>query len=63
MKKNKGTLCWQCKRAKANGCPWFTDFTPVEGWVAKKTKIKKRDGEYADSYMVKNCPLFIKDDN
>lgn len=34
--KNNQTICWDCKNAIGGGCSWFTDFTPVAGWKAKR---------------------------
>ena len=55
-----GTLCWHCKWAtgKDGHCPWASHLVPVEGWDAKKVKLKISAGEYTDSYIVKDCPLF-----
>ena len=53
------TLCWDCKNAnKPHICPWFRDYTPVEGWNAKKTYIGGVS-QY-DSYLVMDCPLFVR---
>jgi len=64
------TLCWKCANAKANGCSWFTDYTPVAGWNAEPSKIRIQRGvkgeqgkfydDYVDSYVVKDCPKFIR---
>lgn len=66
------TLCWECSRS-GNECSWLRDFTPVKGWKAtrydyitiyKKTmKNVKRTGKgycITDSYIVEECPLFVK---
>lgn len=55
----KQTLCWICAKAGGN-CSWSKNFTPVEGWNAKPTKIRCREQEtgYLDSYNVKECPEF-----
>lgn len=50
------TICWDCKNARGNGCSWFTDFTPVEGWEADVCDL------YGDvTYTVKKCPEFVPD--
>lgn len=56
------TLCWTCKNACA-GCSWSRSFTPVEGWEAKKIKIRGNlyTGEMLDSYIVKACPEYVPD--
>ena len=56
----KQTLCWECKRA-CGGCSWSRDFKPVRGWKAEKTKIARFKDANADSYIVKECPLFVQD--
>lgn len=57
-RKNSGsTLCWDCQNARAGGCSWFTDFTPVPGWEAEETML-----EFATSYKVNECPNFIRDE-
>ena len=57
---NEHTLCWDCKNATNNGCPWSDHAEPVPGWEARKTKIKF-SGEKTDSYHVYSCPLFKRD--
>lgn len=52
------TLCWDCQNARGNGCSWFRNFTPVPGWVAEKGDLYGVD----DSYTVKECPEFVRDD-
>lgn len=55
----KDTLCWDCQNA-CGKCSWSKDLTPVDGWNAKPTKIKSH-GAYDDSYLVIECPEFIRD--
>lgn len=63
------TLCWDCANASKSGkCPWFTNYTPVDGWWARETIIKthttKDDVDYfyeTPSYCVIMCPLFERD--
>ena len=43
------TLCWRCANAKATGCEWHRNFTPVEGWVVKA------------GHCVVSCPNFMPD--
>ena len=64
VKKNKSTndtLCWDCKNACGN-CAWSKNFTPVEGWVITKTKIKGNfeTDSVIDSCIVHSCPEFIR---
>ena len=69
-------LCWRCQRATGNKdlqCPWFRDFTPVEGWIAEPTNIrnvrmKEYDGQPVDertenieTFAIFDCPMFLKD--
>ena len=56
-KSNKPTLCWDCQNARAGGCSWSTDFTPVPGWEAEETVV-----ECMRSYNVMKCPNFIRDE-
>lgn len=63
------TLCWKCENAYG-GCPWTEvdnitnriKFQPVPGWKAEKMHLKlyteNKNGDY--SYLVYECPLFIK---
>ena len=50
------TLCWECGRA-CGGCSWSSRFEPVEGWVA--LPVKQAYG--SDSYIVAECPMFVRD--
>lgn len=50
------TLCWDCKNA-TGGCRWSDQLHPVEGWTATQTRNKCG----GDSYIVHNCPEFIRD--
>lgn len=69
-------LCWKCQRATGNKdlqCPWFRDFTPVKGWVAKpcyirNVRMKEYDGqpveertENIETFAIFDCPMFLKD--
>ena len=53
------TLCWICKKATNNGCSWSRRFLPVDGWDAEEHVIR---GRKETSYLVKDCPEYIKDD-
>lgn len=50
------TLCWDCARA-TGGCSWSDSLQPVEGWNAVETK----KNTLFQSYIVRDCPLFIRD--
>ena len=58
-------LCWYCDKAGGK-CSWSRDFTPVQGWKAKPTKVpayttgngKKKKKIYLDSFEVHECPEF-----
>lgn len=60
------TLCWNCRKSCGNSdCPWFKNFTAVEGWDAIPTKIYQKGGQgrytktiEQDSFLVRSCPLF-----
>ena len=63
------TLCWSCKKSTNDflGCPWCQRLEPVPGWVAeyKPIRVQHQKGDrayrvYADSYVVKECPLFLE---
>lgn len=54
------TLCWDCEKA-CGRCSWSKSFTPVEGWVAKPTKVKGDSqcrNQLIDSFDVHECPEF-----
>lgn len=66
----KGTICWNCKKARGEQCPWIAKCQPVEGWEANKTD-NTYNVEIVDpkanpviqlkkvhSYQVTKCPLF-----
>ena len=53
------TLCWDCANA-VGGCTWSDDFKPVEGWTAKLVHKSTFYGE-SESYVVEDCPCFIRD--
>lgn len=62
-----GTICWNCCKATGN-CSWSKNFTPIDGWKAKKTILNLGYSAYsgrpkkAVSYIVKQCPEFEPDD-
>ena len=71
-KNNVGTcsLCWDCANAtNPDKCPWVGDGEPVDGWWARKDKIKfsfadwdgKIKTKMTDTYCVIMCPLFERD--
>jgi hypothetical protein len=51
------SLCWDCRHARATVCPWFTDYTPVEGWDAEKVRWME-----SWTYLVHKCPNFERDE-
>jgi len=54
------SLCWDCKNCtKPTVCSWTRDFTPVDGWKAKKITLSTRYHPF-DSFLVKECPLFAR---
>ena len=54
------TICWMCANATGK-CSWSEDFIPVKCWTAELRKIKIKDDELIDSYIVKKCPMFERD--
>lgn len=61
MKKLKDSLCWHCSRATDGSCSWSKDFTPVSGWVARRSITKWHYG--AETFLVKECPQFARYEN
>ena len=56
MGQGQSTLCWDCARA-TGGCPWSDRLRPVKGWTA----IPTRKNTMLASYIVIECPGFIRD--
>jgi len=55
------TLCWSCSNAYGGGCPWFKNYTPVDGWTADETVVNESDIDIAaSSFRVRECPLHCK---
>lgn len=55
------TLCWDCANAiNPKVCCWCAELKPVPGWDAEPT-IKQECFEPFESFLVKNCPLFVRD--
>ena len=50
------TLCWNCRNA-GGGCAWSRRFSPVPGWNAVQTW----NDDIGLSYVVRECPLFVRD--
>lgn len=69
IKVENETLCWKCKCATnpaGTNCPWADKGKPVPGWEAKLGKViytQAVDGgqQKYQAYIVKQCPLFVKD--
>lgn len=62
---NKGTLCWNCKRACANKidqCSWSNEFKPVKGWKAETIIIREGSCRPLPTYIIKECPEYIARD-
>lgn len=59
--KNKGQICWDCKNACGNGCSWFQNFEPVDGWKAKETLISDSHKRLINSFKITRCPQFVPD--
>ena len=58
------TICWDCANA-TGGCSWVDHFVPVAGWQAVPKKMKLHNGiggrKETGSYVVSECPDFIRD--
>ena len=56
------TICWTCANATGN-CPWSAHDSPrpVPGWIAEKTVVKAGRDITFDSFIVYNCPMYIRD--
>ena len=60
----KPSVCIKCKRAahfKEFPCSWASRFEAVPGWEAEKV-VRVRYEKTEESYYIKKCPLFMKDD-
>lgn len=58
MTKVPMTICWDCARA-TGGCPWSDRLRPVKGW--KVIEIKPSSNKPYSTYIVQECPGFIRD--
>ena len=59
-------LCWDCANA-CGGCEWSKDFQPVPGWDAifapvKANKSGKPKEFKLESYAIRACPKFVKEE-
>lgn len=56
------TLCWDCANY-CGGCSWseHLNHTPVKGWRAFRRDLSNKTGETIESYVVIDCPEFIRD--
>ncbi len=61
--KRGNTLCWTCQNATGK-CSWSARLEPVVGWKAKAIKVKgdSHTKKVLDSFIVKKCPKYIKDE-
>lgn len=61
MAEKKDTLCWTCMNAVPDingaGCRWSRRGKPIDGWTADYIEKSCAEG----SYMIKECPEYIKD--
>ncbi len=65
--KSNAQLCWYCQNTSRYKCSWFDPDNPqpVEGWVAKPTKVKcvATDRIYeTPSYHIIECPNYIPEE-
>lgn len=56
----KITLCWDCANAIGKCC-WSQKFKPVKGWIARQVPYKEQGFKEGFTYMVDQCPLFVRD--
>ena len=56
------TICWDCANA-CGGCSWSDHWKhkPVEGWNAVRNDLHNKDGAVIESYIVYECPEFVRD--
>ena len=56
----QSTKCWEC--AKATGfCSWSQEFKPIKNWNAVKTKHVNNNGVPLETYLIIDCPEFVRD--
>ncbi len=65
-KPKRMTKCWDCALAcggtiGGTSCPWARRLRPVPGWLAEAAKIKFGTRLMSDTFIVIDCPLFIRD--
>ena len=56
------TICWDCQNA-CGDCSWSDHWKhePVPGWKADRVPLKLGDGRYTATYIVRECPEFLRD--
>ena len=62
MEERKRTICWDCEKA-CGDCSWtdYNEQKPVKGWTAIRNDLKHKDGTGVESYLVTDCPEFVRD--
>ena len=62
MSERNHTICWECANA-CGGCSWseHMNHTPVPGWRATRRDVVTKGGESTESYIVHDCPQFVRD--
>ena len=62
MMSKESTKCWECAKA-CGGCCWSDHWqhTPVPGWIATETTVRLKKDMFEKSYLVIDCPEFIRD--
>lgn len=65
-KPKRMTKCWDCALAcggtiGGTTCPWARRLRPVPGWVADEAKVKFSTESMSNTFIVIDCPLFIRD--
>ena len=56
------SICWDCANA-CGECSWSDHWKhePVNGWNAIRNDLKTKEGDTTESYIVIECPEFIRD--
>ena len=71
VREKEDQLCWNCKRCTNPAgleCPWAAKGVPVEGWTSAQGREYykydlngKRSDYIGPTYLIKDCPLYIRD--
>ena len=53
----QGQMCWTCENA-CGGCSWSKELKPINGWVARKVRVKNQEGDEYSTYRIIFCPRY-----